>query len=240
MKVFPLFAAISIYGAVITAFANPIQFGEKDDPQDHFFISASSGSLKFQSENSDTHLVFEPSEEPSKNGALVAAFAPKNAWHRSLAKELALEFRLPQKGSFGVQIRASDPKEKGYLILVNQDAGTRGTLKVFKTTLLPPSGNLANDVIATKAIGYFRGSQWHRLSLVTENVDSGHVKISARLTDITAKAEVELTANDTQDPLESDGLVAMRFYLQPASADEFEDGPRLIEVRHFSISPALE
>lgn len=72
MKTSLHFTALLIFCAAATVSADPISFGANDDPLDHFYISANSGSLRFQRENSDTLLVFESGKEASKNGALVA------------------------------------------------------------------------------------------------------------------------------------------------------------------------
>lgn len=210
-----------------------------DSLADHFYISQNEGALESRNDGGGNILTYRPSQDAAKNSALTAVLTPHRGELKSLASKVKLEFRLGQEGSFGVAVRAGGIKEPAYLILLGRDALGKGSIKFFNTQLLPSSPNVAREVFASKAFPRF-GSRWNELQITTEESAAGAVILSVVLKDSDSGEEVRVSGVDDARPLRDPGLVALRFFLLPAAADGFEDGPREIDVRHVEITPALQ
>lgn len=225
--------------AATSAFATtPFPFTPGAEPTDYFRLSSRSGRLEVQGDAGDPRLVYASQPDAAGNATLLAIFAPGGQFLRSAAEKITLEFRITGPGSFGVQWRAEQPQSSGYLFLLNQWPNQRGTARIFNTRMLPPSGQMEDDLLEKKELGRFSGTNWHRLELTSATVAEG-VEIAVRLMEIEGNHEVaNWKVVDRRYPLEVPGVMALRFFLNPEG--EGDVGEPMIEVRQFAVEPELE
>ncbi len=217
--------------------SEPLQLTPGADPAEHFRLSSSTGKLEIAGDQTGARLVFAPQPDSAGNSTLLAIIAPQKRFLRSTAEKMSLEFRISAEGSFGIQWRAEQPQSSGYLLLFNQWPNDRGTVRLFRTRMLPPSGSMGDDVIGKKDFPRFNGKEWHRLEITTATVSDG-VEVIARLSEVEGGREVVLLKlSDREYPLEMSGLIAMRFFMQ-ADAEGGIAG-RMIEVRGFTVEPEM-
>lgn len=217
--------------------AEPLQLVPGADPVDYFRLSSGTGRLEIKESADGPILSYAPQSDAAGNSTLMAIIAPQQQFLRSTAESIALDFRISGVGSFGIQWRAEQPQSSGYLVLLNQWPNDRGTARLFRTRMLPPSGSMQDDVIGKKEFQRFNGKEWHRLEITTQTVPEG-VEVIARITEIgTGREVVLLQLKDTEFPLEVPGLLALRFFMQADAETEAFD--RLIEVRGLNVEPEM-
>lgn len=231
-----LLLGLLVQGGTSALAVDPLEAAIGAPAAEYFRLSSSTGKLVIESDEGKPRLVYSPKADASGNSTLTAIFAPQRHFLRSTADRISLEFRISQNGSFGVQWRAENIADNGYLALINQWADDRGAAKLFSTRMLPPSGQMQNDMIGTKNIRRFNGKNWHRLDITTHTTPAG-VEITVAVTEIEGGDEVVLLKfSDTKHPLEASGLFGLRFFLPPASVGQSSG---VIEVRNIAVEPEL-
>lgn len=218
--------------------ADPLQSVIGAPVSEVFRLSSSTGKLEIADDQGRARLVYSPKPDASENSTLLAIMAPARHFLYSAADRISLEFRISRSGSLGVQWRADTPASQGYLLLINQLPGENGSARLYRTRMLPPSGRMADDMIASENIGHFNAKGWHRLEITTRVIGAG-VEIAASITEIESGEEVAVIKQlDTEDPLENPGLLAFRFFLPPNGDDE--GAGSVIEIRNLSVDPEMQ
>jgi hypothetical protein len=217
--------------------SEPLQLTPGTEAAEYFRLSSGTGKLEIVKDQDGGRLVFAPQPDSVGNSTLMAIIAPQKHFLRSTAEKMSLEFRISGAGSFGIQWRAEQPQSSGYLLLLNQWPNDRGTARLFRTRMLPPSGSMEDDLIGKKDFQRFNGKEWHRLEISTAAVSDG-VEITARVSTVEEGRDVVLLKlTDKEYPLEIAGLIAMRFFMQADAEKEASD--QMIEVRSFTVEPEM-
>jgi len=226
MNLFPYLFAFGIScTSLVSAELHP--FSNAEEVRDLFEVKTDPAALKLQPEGSDTALLFAP----QKTASSVLIYGGERDRRELEAPGAAIDFCIRQYGSFGLYVRGS--KDRGgtgaYLILVNQERGNRGKLRVFKNAIWPQRYP-ENDLLGQQDLRKLPPAVWYRLEVKTVDQANGIPRIEGRLIEPESGTILgDIIVEDTVDPLPTAGQIALRLYVEKPGKDG-------IELKNFVIS----
>lgn len=140
---------------------------------------------------------------------------------------VSVDFLIKGVGSMGLFLRGQDVEDPAYLVLINQNSGAKGSLRIFKTQVWPPSSQ--DESVLAQQDFYLLSQTFYRLKFRIRNRDKDSVEITALLSNVDSAEEIaNVEVVDTLSTLREPGFVGLRFYAVGKSSS-------FVQVSNFQV-----